>query len=118
LVRDSHITFVRDAQGRATAVVLHQNGTDVVATRTDEAEAKRVAELHEQRFADQARPRTAITIDPSAFDRYVGYHALNAQFVFRITRDGDRFFTQLTGQLKVEVFPESDTDYFARIVQA
>jgi hypothetical protein len=118
LVKDSHITFVRDAQGHATAVVLHQNGSDVVATRTDEAEAKRVAELHQQRFADQARPRTAITIDPSAFDRYVGYYALNAQFVFRITRDGDRFFTQLTGQPKVEVFPESDTDYFARIVQA
>ncbi len=116
--RDSRISFVRDAQGRATGMVLHQNGMDVDVARTDAAEAKRAADLYEQRFADQARPRTAIAIDPSRFDRYVGTYALNPQFVFRMTRDGDRFFTQLTGQPKVEVFPETDNSYFAKVVNA
>jgi hypothetical protein len=116
--RDSRITFVRDAQGRATGMVLHQNGMDIDAARTDAAGAKQVADLYEQRFADQARARTAIAIDPSRFDRYVGAYALNPQFVFRITRDGDRFFRQLTGQPKVEVFAENDNGYFATVVNA
>jgi BlaR1 peptidase M56/Domain of unknown function (DUF3471) len=113
--RDSRITFARDGIGRATGMVLHQ---DIDVARTDAAEAKRAADLYEQRFADQARPRTAIAIDPSRFDRYVGAYALNPQFVFRITRDGDGFFTQLTGQPKVEVFPETDNSYFAKVVNA
>src|SRR5262249_52772151 len=116
--RDGRITFMRDAQGRTTGLVLHQNGMDITATRTDEAEARRAADLREQRLADQARPRTAITIDPSLFDRYVGSYALNPRLVFRITRDNDRFFTQLTGQPKIEIVPESETGYFAKIVKA
>ena len=116
--RDSWVSFARDPIGRATGMVLHQNGMDVDVARTDAAEAKRAADLYEQRFADQARPRTAIAIDPSRFDRYVGTYALNPQFVFRMTRDGDRFFTQLTGQPKVEVFPETDNSYFAKVVNA
>jgi hypothetical protein len=115
---NSRISFARDALGRATGMVLHQNGMDIDVARTVAAEAKRAADLYEQRFADQARPRTAIAIDPSRFDRYVGTYALTPQFVFRISRDSDRFFTQLTGQPKVEVFPETDNGYFARVVNA
>jgi Domain of unknown function (DUF3471) len=115
---DSRIAFVRDAQGQAIGMVLHENGWVVSATRTDEAEAKRASDLYQQRLVDQARPRTAVKIDPTAFDRYVGYYALNSRSVFHITRDGDRFFSQRTGPLKFEIFPESETDYFAPDVHA
>jgi hypothetical protein len=116
--RESRITFVRDAQGRTIGMVLHFNGMDVSATRTDEAEARRASDLYALRFADQARRRTAVTIDPGVFDRYVGTYALSPRAVFRITRDGDQFFTQLTGQTKVEIFPESEAAYFAKVVPA
>ena len=35
-----------------------------------------------------------------------------------VTRTGDRLFAQLTGQPAVEVFPESPTDFFFKIVDA
>src|SRR5262249_50107482 len=39
--RNDRITFVQDPQGRITGMVLHQNGIDITATRTDETEARR-----------------------------------------------------------------------------
>jgi Domain of unknown function (DUF3471) len=44
--------------------------------------------------------------------------AFNPRFVLRITRDGDRFFAQATGQGKVENFPESETEFFAKVINA
>jgi len=31
------------------------------------------------------------------------------------TREGDKFFMQPTGQSKVEIFPESETDFFLTV---
>jgi hypothetical protein len=39
-------------------------------------------------------------------------------FVLKITREGDRFITQATGQGQVEIFPEGDHDFFAKFVNA
>jgi hypothetical protein len=35
-----------------------------------------------------------------------------------VTREGDHLFTQATGQPKFEVFPESDKDFFLKVVDA
>ena len=73
----------------------------------------------------QARPRVAVPFDPSKFDKYVGYYQAHAMIT--VTRDGERFFTQLTlgvndtrmtPKLKIEVFPESETKFFAKDVVA
>ena len=76
-VIDQQITFLPDSEGRAGAMILHQNGMDIEARRADLAAAKHAAELFDRRFADQARPRTAIDVDPNVFERYVGYYQLN-----------------------------------------
>ena len=62
--------------------------------------------------------RTATTVDPAIFDRYVGRYQLAPGAVFTITRDGERLFAQLTGQPAAEVFPESETKYFYKVVDA
>jgi hypothetical protein len=35
-----------------------------------------------------------------------------------VTRDGNRLFAQGTGQRPIEVFPESETTFFARAIDA
>jgi D-alanyl-D-alanine-carboxypeptidase/D-alanyl-D-alanine-endopeptidase len=35
-----------------------------------------------------------------------------------ITRDGTQLFVQATGQPRLEIFPESDRDYFLKVVDA
>jgi CubicO group peptidase (beta-lactamase class C family) len=50
-----------------------------------------------------------VTIDPKAFDAYVGEYEVGPGFVMRIFREGDKFMTQATGQPAFEIFPESET---------
>jgi len=59
-----------------------------------------------------------IAIDPKLFDGYVGTYQLAPNFILRVTRDGDRFITQATGQGPVEIFAETEHDYFAKVVDA
>jgi serine-type D-Ala-D-Ala carboxypeptidase/endopeptidase len=59
-----------------------------------------------------------VTVDPKLFDGYVGAYQLAPNFVITITREGDHLFAQATGQPKFEMFPESDRDYFFKIVDA
>src|SRR5262249_4376964 len=58
------------------------------------------------------RERVAIKIDPKILDAYVGQYQLNPNLIMTMTREGDSLMTQLTGQPKFELFPESETEFF------
>ena len=62
--------------------------------------------------------RTVVEVDPAVYDAYVGRYQLAEDVVFTVTREGDRLFVQLTGQPRFEVFPESETRFFLRVVDA
>jgi serine-type D-Ala-D-Ala carboxypeptidase/endopeptidase len=61
---------------------------------------------------------TQITLDTKTFDGYVGQYQLAPNAIMTVSRDGDRFYTQLTGQPKVEVFAESARKFFLKVVDA
>lgn len=73
-----------------------------------------------QKFPSQGppKPRTQTTVDAAVFERYVGRYQLAPSAVLTITRDGTRFFVQLTGQPTFEIFAESEKDYFLKVVDA
>ena len=62
--------------------------------------------------------RTQITLDPAVFDRYVGRYQLAPAAFITISRDGQRFIGQLTGQPQFEMFAESDRKFFLKVVDA
>ncbi|HKS25660.1 MAG TPA: serine hydrolase [Thermoanaerobaculia bacterium] len=57
-------------------------------------------------------------VDPKVLERYVGLYELAPNAIFRITRDGSHLYAQLTGQPKLELFPESETKFFYKVVDA
>jgi D-alanyl-D-alanine-carboxypeptidase/D-alanyl-D-alanine-endopeptidase len=65
-----------------------------------------------------SKERKIATVDPTIYDRYTGRYELAPNFVLTVTRDGNRIFAQATGQPKFEIFPESDKDYFLKVVDA
>ncbi len=67
---------------------------------------------------DQAAPRKAVAFDPKDFDKFVGKYQFAPAALMTVTREGSHYLTRLTGQNNVEVFPESQTKFFATIVQA
>ncbi len=57
--------------------------------------------------------RRQVKVDPRLFDGYLGQYQLPA-FVLIVTREGDRLFVQEAGQPKIEIFPQSERDYFLK----
>jgi serine-type D-Ala-D-Ala carboxypeptidase/endopeptidase len=70
------------------------------------------------RLAQPPKEHKQVVVDPKLFDKYVGRYELAPTFVVTVTREGDRLFGQATGQSKFEMFPESEKDYFLKIVDA
>lgn len=66
---------------------------------------------------EQARPRTEIRIDHRVYAEYAGYYRLEAGVVTIAHRDG-HLFGQITGQPEFELFPESETGFFLKVVPA
>lgn len=64
------------------------------------------------------KERKAIKLDPKIFDAYVGEYQLTPAFTLTFSREGDKFFTQATGQQKFELFAQTETDFFIEVVEA
>lgn len=63
-------------------------------------------------------PRSTIAVRPEILDQYVGRYEITPAFILTVTREGDRLMTQATGQQKIEVYSESETKFFLKVVDA
>ncbi len=59
-----------------------------------------------------------VAVDPKLFDQYVGIYELTPAFKITITREVDKLYAQATGQARFQLFPESNTDFFLKVVDA
>ncbi len=100
----TNLRFRRDAQGKvAGADLIPRSGPDESGTRTEEPPPAQ---------------RQAIQLDPAVYDAYVGEYEIVPGFSIAVTREGDRIFAQATGQPKLEIFPEAETKFFLKEVDA
>ena len=99
---DAQLTFETDGQGKATAVVLHQNGANRRAPRIE---------------GEPIVPKE-VAVDPKVFDGYVGRYQFMPTITLTVTREGTRFFAQMTGQPRLEIFGSSAHEFFLKIVDA
>jgi serine-type D-Ala-D-Ala carboxypeptidase/endopeptidase len=68
--------------------------------------------------APAPKAHTEIAIDPSKLDALVGVYELAPNFQLTITKEGSSLFGQATGQGKIQLYPESDTSFFLKVVDA
>lgn len=101
-VVDAQVEFVTDDQGRVTGLTQRQGGRTLQAPR----------------ISDTVVERTAITLPRATLASYVGTYELRPGIHLTITLEGDQVMSQLTGQAKVAVFPESETRFFLKVVDA
>lgn len=100
----AHLLFDGRTGNRADRIVYVQaSGDTTVAHRTDQA---------------PALPRTMVEVDPALFDRLVGAYQISPEVRFTISRDGERLWAEVTGQVPLEIFPLSDTRFFYTAVDA
>jgi CubicO group peptidase (beta-lactamase class C family) len=63
------------------------------------------------------RLRATATLSPDTLERYVGDYDLQGER-FSITREDDKLFAQLSIQPKLRIYPENETKFFYRVVDA
>jgi len=102
----THLKFVVDASGRATEMLMYQDGA---------AEAQRAPR---EADSDAPKERVEVQVAPALLDEYVGDYELGPGFVLTVAREGGRLMTQATGQQKIEVFASSDTEFFPKVLDA
>jgi CubicO group peptidase (beta-lactamase class C family) len=100
----ARFAFVKDAAGRATRLRLRSRiGPAQVFERTDKP---------------LPSPRREVKLDPAKYDRLAGEYELAPDFTITILRRGDKLVSRATGQAEVELFPESETRFFLKVVDA
>ena len=94
--------FVTDDKGVVTHLIHRQAGNEITAPR----------------ISNTVLMRKEITVDPKILAQYVGTYELRQGFDLVITLEDNRLFSQATGQGKVQIFPESETKFFLKVVDA
>jgi hypothetical protein len=115
---EAFYSFEGDGAGPARTLVQHTPGGDVRHERIPEAEARAIRAVREQATADQARLRTIASVGPEVLQRYVGHYVSPLGPGLEVTSRDGRLFVQVVGQPQLEVFPETETRFFYRVVVA
>ena len=55
-----------------------------------------------------------VKVDPKIYDAYVGRYQLRPDLFVNVIREGDRLLVEFAGQPRLEVFPESETQFFVK----
>lgn len=97
-----YATFTRNAGGKVVSFVTDDRGRLDTWKVTDR----------------KPEEKKTITVSEATLDRYTGEFELQPGFTITFTRDGNRLMTQATGQGKFEVFAESETKFFLKVVDA
>ncbi len=96
------IEFVKNGDGKVEKLILHQNGS------------------HEApKFSDTVPGLPdVVKIDPAILDEYTGSYELQPGFQIMISVSDGHIYAQASGQGKNEIFPESETKFFFKVVDA
>jgi hypothetical protein len=62
--------------------------------------------------------RVAVAVSDAVLERYVGEYELTPAVKMTVTRTGNELFAQLTGQGPIRLWPENETDFFVKEVDA
>lgn len=76
-----------------------------------------LADQISQEAEEKKEERKIVKVDPAVYEAYEGKYKLSIGLV-TLTRQGDRLMGEAVGETKFELFPESETKFFLKIVDA
>lgn len=117
---NTQLTYYPD--DKLTVVVLaNVNGAvpgDIAATLAALAHGETVKLSAERKEITLDPKAKEIQVSPQVLAKYAGTYELGPGVDVTITVDGGRLMTQITGQPKFELFAESETKFFLKVVEA
>ncbi len=97
-VVDAQLKFERNEKGEVVRGIHRQNGQTIKAAKLPAL--------------------VVIKVDSARLAAYAGRYDYGNGAVLTVTKEGDRLFAQMTGQGKAEIFPNSETEFFWKIINA
>jgi CubicO group peptidase (beta-lactamase class C family) len=108
----SYIGFTKDR--RHAVVVLANSENDV-----DDIGQYLLGDRDDVEDFEAPTSHQLAKVDPKIYDSYAGVYKFQwVDATITVTREDDRLFARLTGQDRYEVFPESETDFFYKVLDA
>ena len=117
--------MVRFPEQRTTVILLANSTSDVHPSMN----CMKIADIYlydqfppDNRPAPEKKPEPPAkhieaVVNPAVYDQYTGRYEVG-DFVFVISRDGERLMGQFSGQVRFQLFPESDSTFFLKIDEA
>jgi CubicO group peptidase (beta-lactamase class C family) len=96
------LEFKRNPENKVTGLIIENRGKTESWTRTEKA----------------IPVKKELKVPEAVLDTYTGNYQIAPGFIISVTREGDKMFTQGTGQSKVEIFAETETRFFLKVVDA
>ena len=62
--------------------------------------------------------KKSASLDSKDYDVYAGEYEVTPTFIVKVFKEGDKLMTQATGQPAIEIFPEAQNKFYARVVNA
>lgn len=114
----SMLIYYPDINAGITTQSNHASFDSNVAGRM--AEAFFADAMEGDEAADDGAAFDPADFDPADFDAFEGRFALDAapNFILTFTREGETYYTQATGQQRLEIVPTSDTTFALTVVEA
>ena len=101
---DAEIEFTNKEAGEFQKLTLYQGGLEIKADRLSNKESP--------------VKRKEVQIDPALLDRYTGIYEIQPGFSINVTKENDQLMAQATSQQKLPIYPESETKFFLKSVDA
>jgi len=111
------VTLTHSESLELIAKILGFHDWNVLSAKI-QAEEKPAVEAASPAAVSTTPARHEIAVDAATLDGYVGFYRPDHEAVFTVTREGNRLISRLTGQRSLPIFAESDTEFFARAVDA
>lgn len=95
--------------------VIVMSNLDTVST---DRVARNLAAISFGLTPSRSPERIAIEVDPRVYDAYLGQYEIALNLIVTITREDTGLVAQATGYSKIELFPESEIEFFAKRLDA
>jgi CubicO group peptidase (beta-lactamase class C family) len=107
-----------DPDSRVGVVVLSNSGAGAGVEDIGMHILNPVIPLRPGRDLEPAKPRTAIKVESRLLDTYEGRYRFPTGQMATVTHEGDKLFLKPEGDVKVAFYPETNEDFFAKIMDA
>jgi hypothetical protein len=102
---------------------LAQSTAEIVAYPTDADTDERLTRLRKnhdkverEKFYIDPQEKKPINVDPAIFDAYVGEYRVDPHLTLVILKEKERLLLSPNRMGKTQLYPESETKFFARIM--